>query len=95
MNLISKVTAFLIAAAALLAAADGFINQTESFTCKRIPVRFWWCQEPSPNPSDRNFRKGAVIVPKPAKPEPNRIRYPQQTWGAGGKVEAAVDGSLP
>ena len=32
---------------------------------------------------------------KPAKPEPKRLKYPQETQGAGGEVEAAADGALP
>ena len=34
-------------------------------------------------------------VPKPAKPEPNRLKYTQETRGAGGEVEAAANGALP
>src|SRR5947208_4423897 len=36
-----------------------------------------------------------VCTPKPAKPEPNRLKYTQETRGAGGEVEAAADGALP
>ena len=35
------------------------------------------------------------LFPKPAKPEPKRIIYAQETQGAGGEVAAAADGALP
>ena len=38
---------------------------------------------------------GLHAHPKPAKPEPNRLKYTQETRGAGGEVEAAADGALP
>src|SRR5438270_8035372 len=31
---------------------------------------------------------GRALRPKPAKPEPNRLKYTQETRGAGGEVEA-------
>jgi hypothetical protein len=43
-GLLGKITAIFVAGAALLAAADGFFNQAQSFTCKRI----WSGFPPSP-----------------------------------------------
>src|SRR5205807_1079614 len=46
--------------------------------------------------TDKLARYGAAKkAPKPAKPEPNRLKYTQETRGAGGEVEAAADGALP
>jgi hypothetical protein len=40
---LGKITAVLVTAAALIGAADGLINQAESFTCKRLWSGFMWC----------------------------------------------------
>ena len=45
-----------------------------------------------PVPVDMRF---TPPCPKPAKPEPHRIRCSPETPGAGGEVEAAADGPLP
>jgi hypothetical protein len=67
-GVLAKITAALVALAALLGAADGFINQAESFTCKRMWSRFPWCDaaqehwEKSPNPLDalsKYLKKGS------------------------------------
>ena len=43
---------------------------------------------------DQGVHIGYRKNPKPAKPEPYRIRCPPETPGAGGEVEAAADGPL-
>src|SRR5207248_9659062 len=51
----------------------------------------------SEQPPDPSSLRQALVqtFPKPAKPEPNRLKYTQETRGAGGEVEAAADGALP
>ena len=62
---IGKITAALVAAAGLLTATEGFLNQAESLTCRKIWPELPWCRQKAPHQPSSSAGSAHSTADKP------------------------------